>query len=231
MCGWPSTSDPAALLTSLHRQPLLAVLRPTGVLQARRQLEQLLAAGLVHVELAVSPSPPWVAMVRELIKAFPGMRLGAASVCTADQLAAVQAAGLAYAVSPILDPRLLAQAQALGLTLVPGVFTPTEIAMAVRAGAPAVKLFPAAALGPGYWRSLAGPLGPLPFCIAAGGLSAADVPAWLAGGVDAVALGNSLFADASADGANADTTALLKPDLAPLLARLANPADRQQLST
>jgi len=46
-----------------------------------------------------------------------------------------------------------------------------------------------------------------------------------------VALGNSLFADASADGANAGGTALLKPDLAPLLAWLANPADRQQLST
>jgi 2-dehydro-3-deoxyphosphogluconate aldolase/(4S)-4-hydroxy-2-oxoglutarate aldolase len=207
------------------------VLRPSSVHQARCQLEQVLAAGLVHVELAVSPTPAWVAMVHELIAAFPALRLGAASVCSSEQLVAVEAAGLAYAVSPILDPLLLLQAQALGLTLVPGVFTPTEIAMAVRAGAPAVKLFPAAALGSAYWRSLAGPLGPLPFCIAAGGLNAADVPAWLAAGVDAVALGNSLFVDAPAAGADGGSTPLLKPDLAPLLARLADLGDRQQLST
>lgn len=231
MCGWPSTSDPGALLTSLRRQPLLAVLRPTSSEQARCQLEQLLAAGLVHVELAVSPSAAWVEMVRELIAAFPAMRLGAASVCSADHLAAVDAAGLAYAVSPILDRQLLAQAQALGLTLVPGVFTPTEIAMAVRAGAAAVKLFPASALGPGYWRSLAGPLGPLPFCIAAGGLSADDVPAWLAAGVDAVALGNSLFVDGAATGADGGSTPRLGSDLNALLTRLAAPADREWLST
>jgi 2-dehydro-3-deoxyphosphogluconate aldolase/(4S)-4-hydroxy-2-oxoglutarate aldolase len=63
----------------------------------------------------------------------------------------------------------------------------------VQWGAPAVKLYPAASLGPGYWRSLAGPLGPLPFCIAAGGLAVADATAWYGAGVDAIALGGALF--------------------------------------
>jgi 2-dehydro-3-deoxyphosphogluconate aldolase/(4S)-4-hydroxy-2-oxoglutarate aldolase len=103
--------------------------------------------------------------------------------------------------------------------------------MAVRAGAAAVKLFPASALGPGYWRSLAGPLGPLPFCIAAGGLRADDVPAWLAAGVDAVALGNSLFVDGAATGADGGSTPRLGSDLTVLLTRLAAPADREWLST
>jgi 2-dehydro-3-deoxyphosphogluconate aldolase/(4S)-4-hydroxy-2-oxoglutarate aldolase len=178
---------------------VLAVLRPPSIHQARRQLEQLQQAGLCHAELAVEASSTWVAMARELVAAFPAMRLGAASVRSAAGLEAVLAAGLGYAVSPILDRALLEQAAAAAITLVPGVFSPTEIVAAVQWGASAVKLYPAASLGPGYWRALAGPLGPLPFCIAAGGLSAADATAWYAAGVDAIALGGALFSDDSLD--------------------------------
>lgn len=205
---------------------MLAVLRPRTIHEARGQLDQLLAAGLEHVEIAVQASEAWVVMVRELRAAFPALRLGAASVCDGSGLQAALAAGLRYAVSPILDPALQHTAQAAAITLVPGVFSPTEIALAQRCGAPAVKLFPAAALGPTYWRSLAGPLGPLPFCIAAGGLAAGDVLPWLTAGVDAVALGNSLFDDAPASGVNPAAIARLKPDLAALLTRLAQADNR-----
>ncbi|MBD1192708.1 bifunctional 4-hydroxy-2-oxoglutarate aldolase/2-dehydro-3-deoxy-phosphogluconate aldolase [Vulcanococcus sp. Clear-D1] len=181
------------MISGLHRQPLLAVLRPHSPEQARLQLQQLHQAGLCHAELAVDPTPAWVAMSRELVSDFPELRLGAASVRSAAGLEAALAAGLGYVVSPILDRALLEQASAAAITLVPGVFSPTEIATAVQWGAPAVKLYPAASLGPGYWRSLAGPLGPLPFCIAAGGLAVADAAAWYAAGVDAIALGGTLF--------------------------------------
>jgi 2-dehydro-3-deoxyphosphogluconate aldolase/(4S)-4-hydroxy-2-oxoglutarate aldolase len=183
------------LIRGLRRQPLLAVLRPQSLPQARLQLEQLHQAGLCHVELAVDPKPGWVAMARELVEAFPELRLGAASVrCSAGLEAALQA-GLGYVVSPILDRALLDQAAAAAITMIPGVFSPSEIATAVRWGAPAVKLYPAAILGPGYWQALAGPLHPLPFCIAAGGLAPRDAGAWYEAGVDAVAFGSCLFRD------------------------------------
>lgn len=231
MYGLPSTSDPADLLNGLRRQPLLAVLRPGHVDQARCQLDQLLAAGLVHVELAVTPSQGWVLMVSQLRRDFPGLRLGAASVRCSDGLAAAAAAGLAYAVSPILDARLLEQARRCDLTLVPGVFTPTEISLAIRLGAAAVKLFPAASLGPAYWSCLAGPLAPLPFCIAAGGLTVADVPAWLSAGVDAVALGGSLFAAAGCSAAESSGSPRLSEALRPLLEWLADSGETNLLST
>ena len=178
---------------------MLAVLRPADLQQACLQLQQLQQAGLLHVELAVSLSPQWPAMVQQLRADFPQLRLGAASVRCAAGLQAALRAGLGYAVSPILDRALLAQAQAAGLPLVPGVFSPSEVAAAVACGAQAVKLYPAAVLGPAYWASLRGPLGPLPFCIAAGGLSAEDGAPWLQAGVDAVALGGRLF-DGEAEG-------------------------------
>lgn len=216
----PNTSDPgftvdaSALIAGLHRQPLLAVLRPEDQRQAIHQLDALQAVGLVHVELAVQASQPWVDMAFQLVHRYADLKLGAASVLTSADLEAAMVAGLGYAVSPILNQALLAQAAAAAFPLVPGVFSPTEVHQASLWGAQLVKLFPARALGPQYWPSLRGPLQPLPFCIAAGGLDVNDVEPWLRGGVDAVALGSSLFAGA------AGHTADLHPGLASLLARL-----------
>ena len=201
MCRWLNTSkrpdspssDCVGLAESLLAQPLLAVLRPRSFDQAHRQLEVLQAVGLVHVELAVEASTDWSQTCLRLAGAFPALRLGAASVTALHHLEAVAAAGLAYAVSPIFDPELLQRARHLGLTLVPGVQSPTEVHQAQQWGCGLVKLFPARPLGPSYWASLAGPLGPLPFCIAAGGLACADVLPWLDQGVDAVAVGGRLF--------------------------------------
>ncbi len=196
-------------MSGLRRLPLLAVLRPNSIEQARLQLTQLQQVGLSHVELAVQLTPEWRQMASALVREFPGLQLGAASVRCSAGLAAACEAGLGYAVSPILDPELLEQAAAASITLVPGVFSPTEIAAAVRWGAPAVKLYPAAALGANYWRSLAGPLHPLPFCIAAGGLAVADAEPWLAAGVNALALGSTLFSGDALD-----------PALSPLVVKL-----------
>ena len=212
---------------SLVAQPLLAVLRPRTVQQAHRQLEKLQAVGLVHVELAVEASRAWSEGCLSLAAAFPALHLGAASVTTPEQLEAGAAGGLAYAVSPIFDPHLLQRAGQLGLTLVPGVHSPTEVHQAQRLGCPIVKLFPARPLGPTYWASLAGPLGPLPFCIAAGGLACADVLPWLQQGVDAVALGGRLFVAPPAPGQEPGAAPLdqdpehLDPQLAGLVRQLA----------
>ena len=183
--------------------------------------------GLAHVELAVEASRAWSRDASSLASEFPALRLGAASVTCLDHLEAVAAAGLAYAVSPILDPELLNRARQLGLTLVPGVQSPTEVHQAQKWGCGIVKLFPARPLGPSYWGSLAGPLGPLPFCIAAGGLACADVLLWLEQGVDAVALGGRLFRASPAQGEEPWPSALdddpghLDPQLAGLVRQLA----------
>lgn len=168
------------------------VLRLSNPQQAFRAITALEALGVRHVELAWTADPSWVGTSRELIEAFPGMRLGAASLCGVAALEDARRAGFSYAVSPVLDRDLVERA-GQDLVLVPGVMTPTEVHRARSWGCALVKLFPAAPLGAGYWRRLAAPLAsPLPFCIAAGGLAVGDVLPWLEAGVDAVALGSSL---------------------------------------
>lgn len=197
MSAWLNTSEPRLLLDELRELPLLAVLRPARPQEAKARIALLSAAGLRHVEIAWSPWPGWSQECHELARCFPTMRFGAASVRTLQALEAAHQAGFSFAVSPVLDPQLLAAARQLGITLVPGVFSPTEVQQAVGLGCTAVKLFPASALGPSYWSSLSGALGPLPFCIAAGGLGVADLSGWLEAGVNALALGSRLFAPTS----------------------------------
>lgn len=181
------------LIQSLRSQPLLVVLRPGEPLAAVPVLERLHSLGLIHVEIAWQPVAGWSEQMAELVRRFPDLALGAASVCEPQGVIDAAAAGCGYAVSPVLDRELQHQARTLDLVLVPGVMTPSEVHHARRLGCPIVKLFPAVSVGIDHWRRLRDPLGsPLPFCIAAGGLKPADVRPWLAAGVDAVALGSGL---------------------------------------
>lgn len=181
------------LIQSLRAQPLLIVLRPGEPLRALPSLERLQSLGLIHVEIAWQPLPLWAEQMAELVRRFPALELGAASVCEPQGIAAAAAAGCRYAVSPVLDTELQRRASDLDLVLVPGVMSPSEVHQARRLDCQVVKLFPAVSVGIDHWRRLREPLGsPLPFCIAAGGLRPTDVRPWLAAGVDAVALGSGL---------------------------------------
>jgi 2-dehydro-3-deoxyphosphogluconate aldolase/(4S)-4-hydroxy-2-oxoglutarate aldolase len=149
-------------------------------------IDQLSDRGVRHVEVAWSDSPQWPDLIRALQQRHPQLSIGAASIRCQRALEQAAELGLAYAMSPCLDDVLLALARRLDLVLVPGVMTPSEIHRCEL-----VKLFPAASLGIDYHRLLAAPMAPLPFMIAAGGLRADGLKAWLAAGYDAIALGRS----------------------------------------
>jgi len=185
--------DPGGLGTSLAHQPLLAVLRPRDPQHTITAVDLLHSVGWHHVELAWTA--PWLpTLIPMLRQRCPHVHLGAASITTDHQLAQVAEAGLSYAMMPIWQKELLCQAREAGITLVPGVFTPTEVHRARCGGCALVKLFPATVLGPHYWPQLRSPLSPLPLCIAAGGLGPETALQWLqAGAADAVALGQQLF--------------------------------------
>ncbi|MFD0474593.1 hypothetical protein ACFQ0B_44935 [Nonomuraea thailandensis] len=93
----------------------------------------------------------------------------------------------------------------LGVPVLPGAFTPTEIVQAWSQGAAMVKVFPAgAAGGPGYVRDVRAPLPQIPL-VPTGGIRIEDVPGYLQVGARAVGMGSPLLGEACADG---DTAAL-----------------------
>ena len=188
------------MIASLRCQPFCLVVRPQldDPLSSQRLLDQLKvfhAAGLRHLEVAWSSHVGWRRWVQGIQECCPRFHLGAASVTVMEALQDLQSLDLAYAMAPCWDPSLVGQARDLGILLIPGVLTPTEVQQASRFGCRLVKLFPAVMVGVEYWKRLEAPLGPLPFVVAAGGLTTNDLSDWLGAGHDAVALGRQAIGD------------------------------------
>ena len=202
-----STSDCQQwLMASLARQPLIVVLRPKEsdlfgpFLQSLlcQRIDQLVELGLHHVEIAWLDHCRWSALITAIRVRHPTLQLGVASVTSQQGLQAVIDLDLPYAMSPLLDQGLVSMAHQHNCCLVPGVMTPTEIRQAVVLGCHVVKLFPAVVLGLDYHRQISAPMGDLPFMIAAGGLSVADLDPWLSAGYDAIALGRAVLSTTDA---------------------------------
>ena len=94
----------------------------------------------------------------------PGLALevGAGTVLSIDAARRAIDAGATFLVMPHLDAEIVAWAATFDIPAFPGCATPTEILAAWRAGAAAVKAFPASSLGPGFVRELRGPFPDIP---------------------------------------------------------------------
>jgi len=126
----------------------------------------------------------------------PELLVGAGTVLTAEDAHEALAAGASFIVSPTLDARIVAIAHEAGAMAIPGAMTPTEVHAAVRAGADAVKIFPASIGGPHYIKALRGPMPDVRF-VPTGGISTKTAPDYLAAGAHAVCLGTSFLGSAS----------------------------------
>jgi 2-dehydro-3-deoxyphosphogluconate aldolase/(4S)-4-hydroxy-2-oxoglutarate aldolase len=112
-------------------------------------------------------------------------------VRTLEALDVAARAEAAFIVGPTLDRAIVDGALERGLPVIPGAYSPTEIAHAWEHGATFVKLFPASSLGPAHVRELHGPL-PAIELIATGGVDAASARGFLDAGCVAVGVGSAL---------------------------------------
>ena len=136
------------------------------------------------------------------------MLVGAGTVMTRHQVRLARSAGAVLIISPDTDPDVIRESRTLGMVSIPGAFTPTEIAAAVRAGADLVKVFPAAALGPDYFKAVLAPLAGT-HLLAVGGIRPDTVRSWLRAGAEGFGISSGIVpADAVARGDYASITAL-----------------------
>ncbi len=123
-----------------------------------------------------------------------GALVGAGTVLSIGAARRAVDAGARFIVSPHTDAELISWCALGGVPCYPGALSPTEIHTAWSAGASAVKLFPAAAVGTGYLKQIAGPFPDIPF-VPTGGVSAETAGDWIAAGAVAVGMGGWLIGD------------------------------------
>ena len=183
--------DRPALPTALLRTRVVAVLRgddPERVVQAGVVLHD---AGVTCLEVAFT-TPRATEAISRLRELLPeSAALGAGTVLDAHEAGEARAAGATFLVSPAPCLDVVEAGVRAGIPVLPGAFTPGEVLAAWRAGASAVKIFPAASGGPGHVRDLRGPLPGIPF-IPTGGIGVADAAVYLDAGAVAVGLGSAL---------------------------------------
>ena len=176
---------------------VIAVLRAReakGLTQVARALHD---GGVRALEITLT-TPGAVAGIAELADAGDGMLVGAGTVLDDTTARSVLDAGARFVVSPVLEPDVIRICRDHNVPCIPGAFTPTEILQAWRAGAALVKLFPAAAVGPGFVRDV---LAPLPFLriVPSGGVTLDSVGDWIRAGAAAVSLGSALLSGPPAE--------------------------------
>ena len=176
---------------------VIAIGRNIAAAAAPRIGESLVAGGVHVMELTLN-EPEQDAL--RAIEALAGVAddldalVGAGTVLSIGAAKRAVDAGARFIVSPHTDTELITWCALNAVPCFPGALSPTEIHAAWSAGASAVKLFPAAAVGTAYLKQISGPFPGIPL-VPTGGVSAETAGDWIAAGAVAVGMGGWLIGD------------------------------------
>jgi 2-dehydro-3-deoxyphosphogluconate aldolase/(4S)-4-hydroxy-2-oxoglutarate aldolase len=180
----------SAAIERVRRERVLAILRKLEPDRVDGIVEELRIAGIGITEITLDSEDALGAIAR-LARTQPEILVAAGTVRTVDDAESAIDAGAELCIAPTCSAEVVERCLALGVPVVPGAFTPTEIETAWLLGASLVKLFPGASVGPQYVRDVQAPLADVPLVVT-GGIDASNAGAFLHAGAVAVGAGSFL---------------------------------------
>ena len=165
-----------AILENVPVVPVVVIEDATRAVPVARAL---VAGGLpvIEVTLRTAAAPDAIAAISAEV---PAAIVGAGTVLEPKQAQTIVAAGATFIVSPGLHEGVVDAAQNLGVPVIPGVATATELQQAWNMGLRELKFFPAGqAGGPSMIKALAAVFRDVKF-MPTGGVSAKNLPEYLA---------------------------------------------------
>lgn len=185
---------------------VVAIVRSSDADLMHRVAAAIIGAGITCVEFSLSSRAAFDAltMTRD---SHPDATLGIGTVTRTNEAADAVAVGADFILTPVFVKEVLDASIGHGLPIVVGAFSPTEIWDAWRAGADAVKVFPASLGGPEYIRAVRAPLPELRL-VPTGGVEVDDTVEYLDAGAIAVGIGSPLTGSGDLDGITARAASL-----------------------
>jgi 2-dehydro-3-deoxyphosphogluconate aldolase / (4S)-4-hydroxy-2-oxoglutarate aldolase len=181
-------------LVARHR--LVAIIRLDDLSNAVEISQALLDGGVYLQEYTLS-NPAALDAIRTVRKQLPVFdsdeaAIGLGSVRNLNEAEQALDCGAQFIVTPITKVAVIERCRAANVPIMPGAYTPTEIAAAWDAGATFVKVFPARNLGPGYIKDV---LAPMPYLklMPTGGIDLNNMSAYFSAGASAVGIGGSII--------------------------------------
>ena len=179
--------------TALQHLPLVAILRGLTPTEAEPVAQTLYQAGFRLIEVPLNSPDPFTSIAR-IRQCLPDDALvGAGTVLEASDVSRLQDIGGELVVMPHADTSVISAAKALGLICMPGIVTPTEAFAALKAGADALKLFPAELVTPAIMKAMRPILPKGTRLFPVGGITPDTMAPFLAAGASGFGLGSALY--------------------------------------
>jgi 2-dehydro-3-deoxyphosphogalactonate aldolase len=177
----------------LSECPLVAIIRGVTPPEAQAIGEALYEAGIRIIEVPLNSPQPLESIGRLARSLGDRALIGAGTVLEVEDVARVRDVGGRIIVSPSTDPEVIEATIAAGMVSSPGFYTPSEAFQALKAGAHALKLFPAEAASPAVVKAMRAVLpGDVPVLVV-GGVRPDNMRAYLDAGANGFGLGSGLY--------------------------------------
>jgi 2-dehydro-3-deoxyphosphogalactonate aldolase len=172
---------------------LVAILRGVRPDEVVAIGEELVAAGFTLIEVPMNSPDPLDSVARLVAALGDRAMIGAGTVLTVDQVAAMRDAGGRMVISPNTNIDVIRASAAAGLVSLPGIATPSEALAAIAAGATALKLFPAEAASPTVLKAMRAILPSELRILPVGGIVPEGMAPWRQAGAAGFGLGSALY--------------------------------------
>lgn len=174
-----STNPKFSALQVMQDAPVIPVIVLNDIAHAVPMARALVAGGIRMLEVTLR-TPQALACIEAIARDVPEAVVGAGTVRSRADAQAAAMAGARFAVSPGFTPAVGQACRDVGLALLPGVATGSEIMQALEAGFTELKFFPALqAGGPAMLKAWSGPFFDVKFC-PTGGVTLQNAPDLLA---------------------------------------------------
>lgn len=179
-------------IDKLLSEKMMTLVRSNSQKEGQAMADALVEAGVKVIEITLT-TPGALKIIEKLLK-NKDLLVGAGTVRTIKDVKKVEDVGASFIVSPDTNEDVIKATKKLKLVSMPGVSTPTEVAIAEESGADILKLFPAAILGPAHLKMIREPFPNNRWCPTAG-ITLESIPKWFEAGADLVGLGGPLTKD------------------------------------
>ena len=172
--------------------PIMGILRGVELDSIEPLLETVESSGLKTVEITMNTAGS-AGLIKKSVGFTKGkLMIGAGTVLDAESLKSALDAGASFVVTPVLVDEVMKHCKKNKIPVFPGALTPLEIYNAWQSGATMVKVFPAKAFGPVYFKEINGPFNNIEL-LACGGVTAENMNEYFSNGASAVTFGASVF--------------------------------------
>src|SRR5205085_7399765 len=181
------------LRAALQQCPIAAILRGVKPNEIDAIGDALVEAGITIIEVPLNSPQPFDSIRRLAARHGAHALIGAGTVLEPSDVVRVKDANGRLIVAPNFDADVVRAAKIAGLVALPGVMTPSEGLAALKAGADALKLFPAEIIPPVVFKAWRAVFPAETLLLAVGGVGVDNITAYRDAGASGYGIGSALY--------------------------------------